>query len=96
MFGVFFTACGLSLYCLPCDAVDLDFVGNMEQDKQRLMFRLLEASDICGSFMLENYLYATQVLGDAHYSIGRKLGDLSTAVFAHGLHEHRGAVDEPF
>ena len=108
--GVFLTVCGLVLFGMPCDAMELDFVGNQEQDKQRLMFRVLQASEICVSvcndavqgtdlgfwLMLENCIYATQVLGDAHYSIWRKLGDLSTAVFARGLHASREAADEPF
>ena len=108
--GVFLTTCGFSLFALPCDGAEMTFIGNSEQDKQRLMHRLLEGSDICVAFcneavsgtdlglwlMLENLIYATQVLGDAHYSIWRKLGDISTAVFARGLHAHRGALDEPF
>ncbi|KIV78944.1 hypothetical protein PV11_06543 [Exophiala sideris] len=108
--GVFLTVCGLSLFNVYDDAEEWDLVSDLEQDKQRLMFRLLEASDICVSFcyeavpgtdlgfwlMLENCIHASQVLGDAHYSVWRKLGDISTAVFAHGLHEPREAADEPF
>ncbi|KAI1630030.1 hypothetical protein EDD37DRAFT_604894 [Exophiala viscosa] len=108
--GVFLIMCGLSLFNVYCDAEESELVGHLAQDKQRLMFRLLEASDICVSFcndavpgtdlgfwlMLENCIYASQVLGDAHYSVWRRLGDISTAVFAHGLHESRETADEPF
>ena len=65
------------------------------------MYRLLEVSNACVSFCedagqlsdagvwltLENCIYASQVLGDAHYLVWRKVGDLSTAIFAQGLHQ---------
>ncbi|KAJ9604727.1 hypothetical protein H2200_010841 [Cladophialophora chaetospira] len=98
--GVFLTVCGFSLMCLDCEDKVLDFVGHSEQDKQSLLLRLLEASDACVLFcnetvhdtdlsfwlMIENCTYASQVLGDAHYSVWRRVGDVSTAVFARGLH----------
>ena len=98
--GVFLTACGLSLMFLPCEDNALDFVGHTEQDKQKLLFSLLEAGDACVAFcnekvhdtdlsfwlMVENCTYASQVLGDAHYTVWRRLGDVSTAIFARGLH----------
>ncbi len=98
--GVFLTICGYSLMFLPCEDKELDFVGHSEQDKQRLLIRLLEAGDACVAFcnetvhdtdlsfwlMIENCTFASQVLGDAHYSVWRRLGDLSTAIFARGLH----------
>lgn len=65
------------------------------------MFRLLEVSNACVIFCedtghpsdlglwltLENCVYNSQVLGDAHYMVWRKVGDLSTAIFARGLHQ---------
>jgi len=98
--GIFLTSCGLCIAGLSAKDIELEFNGRSEQDKQRLMFRLLEASDICVSLcddagygtdwgfwlMIENCMYASQVLGDAHYLVWRKLGDLSTAVFARSYH----------
>ncbi len=75
------------------------------------MHRLLEASNACISFCedaghlsdagmwltLENCTYASQVLGDAHYLVWRKVGDLSTAIFAQGLHQQdKGTSNLPF
>lgn len=108
--GIFLTACGLSLLSLSCDADELEFAGKSEHPKQRLMFRLLEASDICVSLcneantgtdlgfwlMIDNCIHASQVLGDAHYAVWRKLGDISTAVFARGLHEDTETAEQAF
>lgn len=75
------------------------------------MHRLLDASNACVSFCedaghlsdagmwlnLENCIYASQVLGDAHYLVWRKVGDLSTAIFAQGLHQQdKGSSNLPF
>lgn len=110
--GVFFTACGLSVNCLRADDTLLDFVGHKEENRQHLMFRLLEVSNACMVFCedagqasdlglwlaLENCIYNSQVLGDAHYMVWRKVGDLSTAIFAQGLHQenHRNSDQVPF
>jgi hypothetical protein len=108
--GVFLLACGFSLNVLSCDEEELDFIGHLEIDKQRLMHRLLEASDTCVSFcdqalhntdlsfwlMIENATYASQVLGDAHYTVWRKFGDLSTVIFARGLHAVRENPSDSF
>jgi chromatin structure-remodeling complex subunit RSC3/30 len=65
------------------------------------MYKLLQAGNACISFceeagqlsdlaiwtLLENGIYNSQVLGDAHYLTWRKIGDLSTAIFAQGLHQ---------
>jgi chromatin structure-remodeling complex subunit RSC3/30 len=109
--GLFFTACGLCCNHLTVDAREYEFVGHREEDKQGLMSRLLDASNTCLTFCedsgplsdmaiwlaLENCIYASQVLGDAHYIVWRKLGDLSTAIYASGIHQHgRGTSDIPF
>ena len=108
--GVFLTACGLSLSGLAYDGKELQFAGFLQRDKQSLMARLLEASDVCVSFcgeaanctdlafwlMVDNCTYATLVLGDAHISVWRRLGDLSTAIFARGLHANIDTSAAPF
>ena len=86
--GCFFTACGLGCDMSSCDVTELDFVGHKEEDRQHLMYRLLELGNICVSLceemgtmsdlgmwvMLENCIYASQVLGDSHYLVWRKVG----------------------
>ena len=108
--GVFLTACGLGLQMMFAGSDALEFFGRSEVDKQRLMHRLLDASDICLSFCdqanhhtdlsfwltIENTTYSSQVLGDAHYTVWRKLGDLSTAIFARGLHGLRETPTQSF
>jgi hypothetical protein len=109
--GALFTACGLCIMCLDCGAPELAFVGNSESERQRLRFRVLTAADICLSlchnsdasgtdlgfwFMLDDCVHASQVLGDAHYAVWRKLGDISTAVFARGLHAESKRSTDPF
>lgn len=108
--GCFLAACGLGLFGLSADQDELAFVGHLEQDKQRLMFRVLEAANACVAlcedagqgtdlgfwFMVENCVQASQVLGDAHYAVWRKLCDLATAIFARGLHEIDESSGAPF
>ena len=100
-FCVFFTACGLCCNSLRYDEALYAFVGHTEDDRQDLMYRLMQASNACISFcedagqlsdlavwaLLENGIYNSQVLGDAHYLTWRKIGDVSTAIFAQGLHQ---------
>lgn len=102
LLGVYFTVCGFSLMYLTCTDERLDFVGRTEHDKQQLLFRLLEASDyivsMCNGpgipgtdlgFWLtcDNCIYASQVLGDAHYNVWKSLGLISTKTFAEGIHQ---------
>jgi hypothetical protein len=108
--GVFLLASSYCLVILPCDDDVLHFLGHSEVDKQGLMHRLLQALDACISFcdqadhstdlsfwlMIENTTYASQVLGDSHYNVWRKLGDLSTVIFARGLHTIRENSSERF
>jgi chromatin structure-remodeling complex subunit RSC3/30 len=96
---LYFTACGLGLMGLSAATDALEFVGSTESAKQQLLYRLLAASDFCthhkaghstdlGFWLcLDNCIFASQVLGDSDYSVWRKLGDISTMVFAQGLHE---------
>jgi chromatin structure-remodeling complex subunit RSC3/30 len=99
--GIFFTCCGLCCNMMTCDEKELEFVGHKETDRQSLMYRLLALGNACVGLceeagqlsdlgmwnMIENCVYASQVLGDAHYSVWRKVGDMSTAIFAQGLHQ---------
>jgi hypothetical protein len=109
--GAFFIACGIQCNTMTCDDPGFGFVGHNETDRQSVMHRLLEASNFCAGFCedagqlsdlgmwvtLQNCIYASQVLGDAHYLVWRKVGDLATAIFAQGLHqEGKGASNLPF
>jgi chromatin structure-remodeling complex subunit RSC3/30 len=100
--GIFFNSCGLSLFALSSRAPELKFVGSSERSKQELLYKLLEAADSCiaecheanisGSdldywLMVDNLILASQVLGDAHYTVWRKLGDIAGIIFARGLHD---------
>ena len=75
-----------------------------------LMFQILELSNACVALCddanqfsdlglwldMENCIYNSQVLGDAHYVVWRKVGDLSTAIFARGLHQESSKSSAPF
>ena len=82
-----------------------------EDDRQDFMYKLMQASNACISFcedagqlsdlalwaLLENGIYNSQVLGDAHYLTWRKIGDVSTAIFAQGLHQESKDISKlPF
>ena len=102
---------GLCCNCLRFDEPLFDFVGHTEDDRQDFMYKMMQASNTCISFcedagqlsdlalwaLLENGIYNSQVLGDAHYLTWRKIGDLSTAIFAQGYHqESKDASRLPF
>lgn len=99
--GMLFTAVGLSAsYMLVTDA-SLELTKTASIDQRSLAHRMLEASDTCIAFceqsghlndpgmwlIYENFLLMTLVVGDSNYRVWRRLGDLSTTVFALGLHQ---------
>lgn len=109
--GVYLTACGLSLLGQNHHVGGQILIRNVSHDKQHLVFRIFEASDIVVSLcnesvtsgsdlgfwlLIDNCIHATQVLGDAHFAVWSKLGDIATAVFARGLHEDSDKIIEPF
>ncbi|RMZ89959.1 hypothetical protein DV736_g2799, partial [Chaetothyriales sp. CBS 134916] len=108
---VLFTTCGLGCNTIACNDPLFDFIGHREEDRQEFTYKLMQASNTCISFcedagqlsdlalwtLYDNSVYTSQVLGDAHYLTWRKIGDLSTAIFARGYHQEiKDEVRLPF
>ena len=96
-----FAAVGLSASTMLATDATLELTKTTPIDKRGLAHRMLEASDTCIAFceqtghlndpqmwlIYENFLLMTQIVGDSSYRVWRRLGDLSTTVFALGLHQ---------
>lgn len=108
--GVFLLSCGLCVGGMYPDFASLNFVGNTETGRQSLHYNLYDMANICLTFCdelecindlyfmatLENAVLSSQVLGDAHHLVWRKVGDMSTIVFAGGYHQEDKSMDIPF
>jgi len=99
--GMLFTAVGLSASTMLATDATLVVTKTASIDKRGLAHRMLEASDASIAFCeqaghlndpgmwltYENFLLMSLVIGDSSYRLWRRLGDLSTTVFALGLHQ---------
>lgn len=109
--ALLFTTAGLSAILLDTSDPLLAFVGQHSSDKQEFVHRMVDLGGSCLSFctdighlndfgiwvLHEHALLVSQILGDAHYLTWRRFGDLSTAVFAMGLHQDiKDSPDVPF
>ena len=109
--GMVFAAVGLSASIMVAADATLELTKTASTDKRSLAHRMLEASDSCIAFLeqtghlndpqmwliYENFLLMSQIVGDSSYRVWRRLGDLSTTVFALGLHQEiKTSPDVPF
>ena len=104
------TFVGLYVIAMDYDDPAFGFIGNTEPARQMFVYRIFELSNICMNFcdeigctndlylliMIENGVFASQVLGDTHHLVWRRLGDTSTAVFASGIHQQARTENSPF
>ena len=109
--GMLFTAVGLSASTMLATDATLVVTKAASIDKRGLAHRMLEASDASIAFCeqtghlndpgmwltYENFLLMSLVIGDSSYRLWRRLGDLSTTVFALGLHQEiKTSAEVPF
>ena len=109
--GMLFAAVGLSASTMLAADTTLDMTKTASVNQKSLASRMLEASDVCIAFceqtghlndpqmwlIYENFLLMSQVVGDSSYRVWRRLGDLSTTVFALGLHQEiKTSPEVPF
>lgn len=99
--AIFMTGCGLAISDMYSDFHGLKFTGGTESSRQSLHYNLYEMSNACVTFcdelgcmndvylivQIENCVLVSQVLGDSHHLVWRKVGDMSTAIFAGGIHQ---------
>lgn len=99
--AVVLIVCGLAVGDMYTDSRVLKFVENTEAGRLSLQFNLAETSNACVTFcdelgcmndlymilLVENCVLASQAWGDGHHLVWRKVGDMSTAVFASGIHQ---------
>jgi hypothetical protein len=109
--GMLFTAVGLSASIMLAADATLELTKISSMDKRSLAHRMLDASDTCIAFceesghlndpgmwlIYENFLLMSLVNGDSNYRVWRRLGDLSTTIFALGLHQEiKTSPEVPF
>ena len=108
--ALFLLIAGLCLCSMSSESSTLAFIGNTESAQQELTYRLYETSNACISFcdelgctnevylatLIETGVYTSQVLGDTHHAVWRKLGEVSTAIFGVGLHLPERSKHLPF
>ena len=109
--GMFFAAVGLSCSTMLTTDATIELAKTTSVDKRSVAHRMLQASDTCIAFceqtghlndpqmwlIYENFLLMSQIVGDSSYRVWRRLGDLSTTVFALGLHQEiKASPDVPF